>query len=122
MLLIKLALNSLGISWVPLNPDYRPAEAAYVLQDSEVQLTITTAALAVQMQAAITASTLNTPKALIETFDSLPIANSDTPSRAAITPDTEAWCLLGLSQLTRSHRRGMARVVPYGRYSASRRR
>lgn len=93
MLLIKLALNSLGISWVPLNPDYRPAEAAYVLQDSAAQLTITTAALAEQMQAAIAASSLHTPRALIEAFDSLPIAQSDTPSREEITPATEASLL-----------------------------
>jgi crotonobetaine/carnitine-CoA ligase len=29
MLLLKLALAELGISWVPVNPDYRPAEVAY---------------------------------------------------------------------------------------------
>ena len=34
-LLHFLALNSLGVSVVPLNPDYRPAERDYVLQHSE---------------------------------------------------------------------------------------
>ncbi|MFY0612620.1 MAG: AMP-binding protein [Hyphomicrobiaceae bacterium] len=34
MLFLKLACNALGISWVPINPDYRPAEMAYVLSDS----------------------------------------------------------------------------------------
>ncbi len=34
MMLLKLAMNGLGISWVPVNPDYRPAEAAYLLEDS----------------------------------------------------------------------------------------
>ena len=34
-LLHFLALNSLGVSVVPLNPDYREAELAYILQHSE---------------------------------------------------------------------------------------
>lgn len=32
--LLKLACNTLGISCVPVNPDYRPAEIAYLLEDS----------------------------------------------------------------------------------------
>ncbi|WP_299355754.1 AMP-binding protein [uncultured Shimia sp.] len=40
MLLLKLALNGLGISWVPVNPDYRAAEVAYLLQDSASVLVI----------------------------------------------------------------------------------
>ena len=90
ILLIKLALNRLGISWVPLNPDYRPAEAAYVLQDSGAELALTTAALAEQMQAAITASSLDTPMALVEAFDRLPAARAAIPLKQEITPDTEA--------------------------------
>jgi len=31
---LKLAMNGLGVSWVPVNPDYRPAELGYLLQDS----------------------------------------------------------------------------------------
>jgi crotonobetaine/carnitine-CoA ligase len=40
MLLVKLACNKLGISWVPLNPDYRVAELVFVLSDSDAVLTI----------------------------------------------------------------------------------
>jgi acyl-CoA synthetase (AMP-forming)/AMP-acid ligase II len=39
-LLHFLALNSLGASIVPLNPDYRPAELEYVLRHSEACLVI----------------------------------------------------------------------------------
>ena len=93
MLLIKLALNSLGISWVPLNPDYRPAEAAYVLQDSGAQLAITTAALREQMQSAISTSALEVPVGLVEFIDCLPAALCDAPLKGEITPDTEASLL-----------------------------
>ena len=40
MMLLKLALNGLGVSWVPVNPDYRPGEIAYLLQDSAADLAI----------------------------------------------------------------------------------
>src|SRR5437762_478877 len=40
-LLHFLALNSLGVAVVPLNPDYRPAELEYVLAHSEASAVIT---------------------------------------------------------------------------------
>ena len=36
MLLLKLACNRAGICWVPINPDYREGEIAWLLQDSGV--------------------------------------------------------------------------------------
>ncbi|MBH68875.1 MAG: long-chain fatty acid--CoA ligase [Rhodospirillaceae bacterium] len=39
-ILVRLALNGLGISCVPINPDYRASELAYVLQHSEAALII----------------------------------------------------------------------------------
>jgi len=56
MLLLKLALNTLGISWVPINPDYRASETAYLLQDSNADLVVTVPELADQIKAAITES------------------------------------------------------------------
>lgn len=53
MLLWKLACNTLGISWVPINPDYRKSELAYVLADSDALLTIVTAGREVVMRDAI---------------------------------------------------------------------
>jgi len=38
--LYKLALNSLGISCVPINPDYRASELSYILEHSEAVLII----------------------------------------------------------------------------------
>jgi acyl-CoA synthetase (AMP-forming)/AMP-acid ligase II len=40
-LLHFLALNSLGVSVLPLNPDYRPAELEYVLAHSEASAVVT---------------------------------------------------------------------------------
>jgi crotonobetaine/carnitine-CoA ligase len=34
----KLALNTLGVSCVPVNPDYRAGEIAYLLENSKVDL------------------------------------------------------------------------------------
>jgi acyl-CoA synthetase (AMP-forming)/AMP-acid ligase II len=45
-LLHFLALNRIGASAVPLNPDYRPAERRYVLEHSEAALVVDAAALA----------------------------------------------------------------------------
>jgi acyl-CoA synthetase (AMP-forming)/AMP-acid ligase II len=45
-LLHFLALNRIGASAVPLNPEYRPAELAYVLQHSEAALVVEPPALA----------------------------------------------------------------------------
>lgn len=56
MILLKLALNGLGISWVPVNPDYRPAELAYLLEDSKADLAITAPELGGLMQKGIAAS------------------------------------------------------------------
>ena len=37
-LLHRLALNALGVSCVPINPDYRPAEIAYLIDHAEPEL------------------------------------------------------------------------------------
>lgn len=52
-LLLKLACAATGVSWVPVNPDYRPAEIAYLLQDSDAELAVTTDARADLMAAGI---------------------------------------------------------------------
>ena len=39
----KLALNTLGASCVPINPDYRADEIAYLLEHAEVDLALVVA-------------------------------------------------------------------------------
>ena len=52
-MLLKLALNMLGISWVPVNPDYRPGELAYLLRDSDAELIVTVKAHTAKVREAI---------------------------------------------------------------------
>ena len=56
MLILKLALARCGVSWVPINPDYRPAEIAYVLSDSGAALAVVVGDRAAQMREAVALS------------------------------------------------------------------
>ena len=89
MMLLKLALNGLGISWVPVNPDYRPAEAAYLLEDSGACLAITAPELGDLMRAGIGEATVDVPLVVME--EDLPRL-PDGPARQGgdITGQTEA--------------------------------
>ena len=40
VMLLKLACAEIWVSWVPINPDYRPAEMAHVLTDSGIDLVV----------------------------------------------------------------------------------
>lgn len=88
----KLALNILGVSAVPINPDYRANEIAYLLAHSEVQLALVASERRAQLEAGMAASQ---HRASIVVFDD----GSEIPSprkRAAdgaITPATEASIL-----------------------------
>ena len=93
-LLVKLACAARGISWVPINPDYRPSEIAYLLQDSNADLALATAPRAEQLRDGISASGRDI--ALV-TFDdttaSLPAAVRATPIAGPATPHSEASLL-----------------------------
>ena len=52
-LLHRLALNCLGVSCVPVNPDYRPAEIAYLVEHSEPELILVLRARAKQIAGAL---------------------------------------------------------------------
>ncbi|MGJ7610175.1 MULTISPECIES: AMP-binding protein [unclassified Variovorax] len=52
-LLHKLAMNALGICCVPLNPDHRPGELAYVVDHAKIDLVVCIASLAPLLQAAL---------------------------------------------------------------------
>ena len=88
----KLALNIIGVSAVPINPDYRENEIAYLLEHSEVDLALTAAERRAQLEAGMAASQHRAP---ILTFDD----GSDVPAphrRATggeVTPATEASIL-----------------------------
>ncbi|QDC09549.1 ATP-dependent acyl-CoA ligase [Oceanicola sp. D3] len=90
--LLKLAMNALGISFVPINPDYRPGELAYVLEDSCVELIIA----APLHEALVRSATTEMEKPpLISTFTGgLDVPNARTPAPGgALTPESEASLL-----------------------------
>lgn len=64
----KLAMNTLGISCVPINPDYRASEIAYLLENSEADLALVSSERREQMMSGISASTHALP---VANFDSL---------------------------------------------------
>ena len=91
--LLKLALARLGMSFVPVNPDYRAAELAYVLDDSAAVLVIAGAEYEDLVRAGIAeaegAPVLVGYEALLEALPSSPA----TPSGHAFTPESEASLL-----------------------------
>ncbi|MBW8268233.1 AMP-binding protein [Caldovatus aquaticus] len=64
----KLALNSLGVCCVPINPDYRPGEAAYLIAHSEPELIVALAARERQAREALAQSAHRPPVVVAEAF------------------------------------------------------
>ena len=94
ILLVKLACAALGISWVPVNPDYRPAEIAYLLQDSHADLAIASPPRSEQMQAGIAESGRVVELVTVDgTVDAFPPAPRAAPIAGPVAPATEASLL-----------------------------
>lgn len=90
MMVWKLALARLGISWVPVNPDYRPAEVAYLLKDSGAVLAVSAPELAALMQSGLAESGLDVPFVEVaETGEGFPKA-SGAPRSGPPNGETES--------------------------------
>jgi crotonobetaine/carnitine-CoA ligase len=87
-LLHKLAMNALGVCCVPLNPDHRPRELAYVLDHANVDVVVVLASLEAQASLGMAQAERCKPKVvLFEHFATrLPPATSKATST---TPDAE---------------------------------
>ena len=85
-MLHKLAMNALGVCCVPLNPDHRPREMAYVLDHARVDLVVVLAPLESQLRLGIAQAEHSQPQVvLFENFAaSLPAAVQKAKST---TPD-----------------------------------
>ncbi len=91
MLLLKLALSGLGISWVPVNPDYRPEEVRYLLQDSGAVLAIASPELLTLMKAGIDLHGEDLPLVVMDTgLADLPVASRVAPLTGPVTPESES--------------------------------
>ncbi len=91
--IVHLALARLGMSCVPINPDYHPSELAYVLEDSGAVIAIVNAAHAGLMEQGIAAA--KTAPAMVM-FEEMTAGLPAAPTPAAtgpVTSDSEAGLL-----------------------------
>jgi crotonobetaine/carnitine-CoA ligase len=68
----KLALNALGMSAVPVNPDYRASEIAYLLENAEADLALVAGERREQIAAGMSASSHAAPVAIFDELSGLP--------------------------------------------------
>jgi len=97
-MLHKLAMNALGICCVPVNPDYRPRELAYLIDHAHVDLAVVLQSRQADWQAGAREATWQPPAVLFEQFDdALPPAptpatdwtpEADTPASILYTSGT----------------------------------
>jgi crotonobetaine/carnitine-CoA ligase len=74
----KLALNTIGVSCVPINPDYRASEIAYLLEHSAADLAIVAGDRRAQLDAGMAAGAHRAPVAIFDAAGAIP-----PPARAA---------------------------------------
>jgi acyl-CoA synthetase (AMP-forming)/AMP-acid ligase II len=90
----KLALNTIGVCCVPINPDYRASEIAYLLEHSEPDLVLTLATREGQLSSALAQSAHRPSVLLLENFAAGALVNASRPARSgAATPETPASIL-----------------------------
>ncbi len=91
--ILKLAANRAGLSFVPVNPDYRPGELAYLLADSGAVLAVADEAHAELMQTAIAEA--GTGVAFVPFTEMTgPLPPAPWPAQAGeVTPTSEAGLL-----------------------------
>lgn len=89
----KLALNGIGACCVPINPDYRAGETAYLFEHSEPDLVLAVSWRRSQIEEALAQSAHKPPLVLAEAFaETLPDARRD-PIPGVVTPASPASIL-----------------------------
>ena len=89
----KLALNGLGVCCVPINPDYRAAEIAYLVDHSEPDLILTLGAREASIAEALAQAGHRPPVAVSEPFAG-PLEKAPRPASDALPlPETPASIL-----------------------------
>ena len=89
----KLALNSIGVCCVPINPDYRAAEIAYLIEHSEPDVILTLGSREGQIKEALAHSAHKPPIIVAEEF-AAPLAKASRPAhRRQPVPETPASIL-----------------------------
>ncbi len=88
----KLALNTIGVSCVPINPDYRSHEIAYLAEHAEPELVLAVASRASQAAQGIAESLHKPPLLIVDQDTRVPPARCPATA-TAVTPSTEASLL-----------------------------
>jgi acyl-CoA synthetase (AMP-forming)/AMP-acid ligase II len=89
----KLALNSIGVCCVPINPDYRAAEIAYLIEHSEPDLVLTLGSRQALMQEALALSP-HRPRMITSDEFAAPLPKPSQPAGdARPIPETPASIL-----------------------------
>ena len=91
--ILKLALNKIGVSVVPINPDYTADETSYLLEDSSAITVICGDIYIDQMTEAIAHKKLDLPLVAFDDLSSLPLFNSTAAKENRVYPETEASLL-----------------------------
>jgi acyl-CoA synthetase (AMP-forming)/AMP-acid ligase II len=89
-LLHKLALNIVGASSVPINPDYRSSEIAYLVQHANVDAAIVLQSRASQFRSGCIESGRDVPTVTLENFETGAPTPERRPSSDRVTGHTEA--------------------------------
>lgn len=89
----KIALNTLGASCVPVNPDFRSAEIAYLVKHAKIDAALVLAAREAQFAEGLAEARTSVPVATLESFDSGAPAPMRKAASGAITGLTEASIL-----------------------------
>jgi len=76
----KLALNSLGVCCVPINPDYRPRELAYLVDHAKVDLIVALTCRQDAVLAALALTQHQPPLALLESLGTQALPRAATPA------------------------------------------
>jgi acyl-CoA synthetase (AMP-forming)/AMP-acid ligase II len=92
-MLHKLAMNALGVCCVPLNPDHRPRELAYVLDHARIDLVVVLASLEAQLRCGLAESHHQPAVVLFEAFDEVVPPAAQRAASTTPTPETPASVL-----------------------------
>jgi acyl-CoA synthetase (AMP-forming)/AMP-acid ligase II len=90
----KLALNTIGVCCVPINPDYRAGEIAYLLEHSEPDLVLVLASREGQLRSALAQCAHKPPMMQLEGFAAGALVKPPRPARRGeVAPETPASIL-----------------------------
>src|SRR6185295_1115629 len=77
----KFALNAIGACCVPINPDYRAGETAYLLEHCRPDLILTLASRLSQVSEALAQSSHRAPTIISDTFDARSLVQASRPAQ-----------------------------------------